>query len=120
MIQAQDFLDFARSLPRDNETDDRVCIGRAYYAAMHKALEYALKSGYQYDRKEAGGTHSNLIFYFEREGGEALLVVAELLKKLKYQRTQADYNLGDHIYSDKPVLALKRAENIFNIFNELK
>lgn len=120
MIQAQDFLDFARSLPRNNETDDRVCIGRAYYAAMHKALEYAIKNGYQYDRKEAGGTHSNLIFYFERQGGEALLVVAELLRKLKYQRTQADYNLGDHIYSDKPVLALKRAENIFNIFNELK
>ena len=95
MIQAQDFLDFARSLPRNNETDDRVCIGRAYYAAMHKALEYAIKNGYQYDR-------------------------AELLRKLKYQRTQADYNLGDHIYSDKPVLALKRAENIFNIFNELK
>lgn len=114
MIQAQDFLDFARSLPRDNETDDRVCIGRAYYAAMHKALEYAIKNGYQYDRKEAGGTHSNLIFYFERQGGEALLVVADLLKKLKRQRTQADYDLGDHIYSHKAVQALKCAENIFN------
>lgn len=114
MIQAQDFLDFARSLPRDNETDDRVCIGRAYYAAMHKALKYAVESGYQYDHKEAGSTHSNLIFYFEREGGEALLVVADLLKKLKHQRTQADYRLDLNIYSDKPVLALKRAETIFN------
>lgn len=114
MIQPQDFLDFARSLQRDNETDDRVCIGRAYYAAMHKALEYALKSGYQYNPKEAGGTHSNLISYFERQGGEALLVVADLLKKLKHQRTQADYRLDLNIYSDKPVKALKLAENIFN------
>ena len=120
MIQAQDFLDFARSLPRDNETDDRVCIGRAYYAAMHKALEYALNSGYQYNPKEAGGTHSNLILYFEQQGGETLLMVAELLKKLKHQRTQADYRLDLNIYSDKPVLALKRAEKIFNIFKELK
>lgn len=114
MIQAQDFLDFAHSLPRNNETDDRVCIGRAYYAAMHKALEYAVKSGYQYDHKEAGGTHSNLIFYFERQGGEALLVVADLLKKLKRQRIQADYRLDWDIYSNKAVQALKLAENIFN------
>ena len=114
MIQAQDFLDFARSLTRNNETDDRVCIGRAYYAAMHKALEYAVKDGYQYDHKEAGGPHSHLIFYFEREGGEALLVVADLLKKLKRKRTQADYDLDRNIYSNEAVQALKCAETIFN------
>ena len=114
MIQAQDYLDFARSLPRNNETDDRVCIGRAYYAAMHKALEYAVKDGYQYDHKEAGGPHSHLIFYFEREGGEALLVVADLLKKLKRKRTQADYDLDRNIYSNEAVQALKCAETIFN------
>lgn len=114
MIQAQDFLDFARSLPRDNETDDRVCIGRAYYAAMHKALEYAVESGYQYDHKEAGGTHSNLILYFEQQGSEALLVVADLLKKLKRKRTQADYHLDRNIYSNEAVQALKCAETIFN------
>lgn len=114
MIQAQDFLDFARSLPRNNETDDRVCIGRAYYAAMHKALEYAIKDGYQYDHREAGSTHSNLIFYFERQGGEALLVAADLLKKLKRKRTQADYHLDKNIYSNEAVQALRRAESVFN------
>ena len=114
MIQPQDFLDFARSLPRDNETDDRVCIGRAYYAAMHKALEYAVESDYQYDHKEVGGTHSNLILYFDKPGGEALLVVADLLKKLKRKRTQADYHLDRNIYSNEAVQALKCAETIFN------
>lgn len=114
MIQAQDFLDFARSLPRNNEIEDRVCIGRAYYAAMHKALEYAAKVGYQRDHKEAGSTHSNLIFYFERQGGEALLVAADLLKKLKRKRTQADYDLDKNIYSNEAVQALKRAESVFD------
>ena len=114
MIQAQDFLDFARSLPRDIVSVDRVCIGRAYYAAMHKALEYAVESDYQYDHKEAGGTHSNLILYFDQQDGEALLVVADLLKKLKRKRTQADYDLDRNIYSNEAVQALKCAETIFN------
>lgn len=45
MITAIDFLHFADSLCRnsDSETDDRVCISRAYYAAMHHALENAIK-----------------------------------------------------------------------------
>lgn len=46
MITALDFLDFADSLCQssDSETDDRVCISRAYYAAMHHALENAINN----------------------------------------------------------------------------
>lgn len=114
MIRSENFLEFARSLPDDTETDNRVCIGRAYYAAMHKALEYAVKNGYEYSKSEAGGTHSNLIFYFEREKAESAILVADLLKKLKRKRIQADYRLDENVYSGDAVQALKRAGCIFS------
>lgn len=113
MIQAENFLGFAKSMPRENETDDRVCISRAYYAAMHKALEYAVGNGYEYSNKEAGGTHSNLIFYFDRDGTESAGVVADLLKKLKRKRIQADYYLNENIYSGEAAQALRRSSCIF-------
>lgn len=113
MIQAENFLGFAKSMPREDETADRVCISRAYYAAMHKALEYAVENGYKYSSKEAGGTHSNLIFYFDRVGTESAGMVADLLKKLKRKRIQADYDLDENIYSSEATQALKRASCIF-------
>lgn len=114
MIKACDFLSFAENMKRNNEADDRVCIGRCYYASIHIALDAARKQGYEHDSKDAGGMHSNLIFHFERRESEDSGVVADLLRKLKRSRKNADYELSRNIYSDVAVTALKHAKTIFD------
>lgn len=115
MISAEDFLNFAFNMPRNSETDDRVCIGRAYYAAMHKALAYAVKDGFKYDPKDASGTHSNLIFYFERTREENGIKIADMLKKLKYSRERADYRLGESVFSHHAGKSLEQAKTVFSL-----
>ncbi len=115
MIEANDFLAFAQTMERNNETDDRVCIGRAYYAAVHFASKAAQTNGYQHDPHEAGSMHSNLIFYFERCATEDSLLVADLLKKLKRSRQQADYQLEYNIFSSAAKTALKQAQTVFDV-----
>nr|DAT12013.1 MAG TPA: protein of unknown function (DUF5618) [Caudoviricetes sp.] len=118
MIAPHDFWEFARNMPRENETDDRVCIGRAYYAAMHASLAYAVSEGYTYDPKEAGGTHGNLIFYFERKDGDAGQEVADLLRKLKRARERADYRLDESVFSADAVRALRQAQDVFALVSK--
>lgn len=117
MITAIDFLHFADSLCRnsDSETDDRVCISRAYYAAMHHALENAINKGYQRDKYDAGGTHKNLLFYYERQADDDSSLIADLLRKLKKARSRADYELSKSIYSSHAKTAIKQAEQIFSL-----
>ncbi|UNV85082.1 MULTISPECIES: HEPN domain-containing protein [Neisseria] len=115
MITAIDFLHFADSLCRNSETDDRVCISRAYYAAMHHALEKAINKGYQRDKYDAGGTHKNLIFYYERQADDDSSLIADLLKKLRKVRSRADYELVESIYSSHAKTAIKQAKEIFSL-----
>lgn len=118
MITPPDFWEFARSMPRENETDDRVCIGRAYYAAMHASLACAVSEGYAYDPKDAGGIHSNLIFYFERKDDDDNREVAFLLKKLKRARVRADYRLEENIFSGDAERALRQARDVFALVSK--
>lgn len=113
MITAQDLLNFADNLCRNNETDDRVCINRAYYAAMHKSLENAQNNGYKLDRHEAGGAHSNLIFFYEKQADDNSLLIADLLRKLKRRRQQADYCLTESVFSSHAMTAIRQAKEIF-------
>ncbi len=117
MITAMDFLDFADNLCKsgNSETDNRVCISRAYYAAMHHALENAMNKGYQRDTYDAGGTHKNLIFYYERQADDDSSLIVDLLRKLKKARSRADYELGQSIYSSHAKTAIKQAEQIFSL-----
>lgn len=115
MITPENLLRFAQSMPRKNETDFRVCISRAYYAAFHKAKCRAFQdSNYTY-KSGSGTSHKDLSDYYTEQNDEKSLLVADLLKKLKRYRVRADYRINESIDSGLVNICLKQAEEIFSI-----
>ena len=93
MIDAIEFLEYAKQCVGKSEVANRVAVSRAYYAVYHICWEVAILHGYnKYVKKQklSCGEHLRLIKFYEYKQQDE---IAGQLSTLKYQRTNADYKL---------------------------
>ncbi len=113
MIDPVEFYQFAGQLYANNkehpELENRIIIGRAYYAAFLCARAYS-----QINSSNAN-VHGQVISYFEKRNE----FVGNLLKTLKNLRQKADYRPELTLTRREAAKALKLAKNILEELNFL-
>lgn len=117
-----DFLSLAESISeRDqcSEIEYRCAISRAYYAALHSVDFFFQKSDTSM-RVDGESSHAEIIRR-AREYGNSLepgrtnaAVVAKLMWKLKADRNQADYYLGDSISESQMYDVIRRVRRVID------
>jgi uncharacterized protein (UPF0332 family) len=113
-----DLLTEAQALSADinhSESRRRTVIGRAYYAAFHALRTAAERQGYRYSRDNgfARSSHENLIEWAIHHGdAKSLVQGAVALRRLKNQRTTADYRLDDAVSLGDARMSLTKAVHL--------
>lgn len=115
-ISPTDLLELAAELLQtDSETHHRAAASRAYYAAFHRCNLLPLSPP---ATRRRGGMHARLIqemrrFRSDNAGLQAeLRSLAELLKKARDLRTNADYRLDDRFSAKTAQLLVSLAGEI--------
>ena len=112
-LKADDFYKLASKFyeqaNKENELNEayyRTIIGRAYYAAMLSARKVSNITD------SSQGTHKTVINYWKKRKR----VIGNRLEELKTYRTDADYNMEKNISQRDAGIALKRAKQILDEF----
>ena len=95
MIQASEFLEYAKQCVGKSEVANRVAVSRAYYAVYHICWEIAILHGYNEYLKNTKlncGEHEKLIKFYRHKNRQ---YIEDKLRDLKYQRVNADYKLEE-------------------------
>lgn len=122
-----DFLNLAESISQQNscsEIESRCAISRAYYAALH-SVDFFFQKTEMDMRIEGESSHAEIIRR-AREYGRGIqpgrtnaAVVAKLMSRLKADRNQADYRLGDSIDSIQMQDVILRVKRVMNECEEI-
>jgi hypothetical protein len=129
VINVDDIATLARGLcgSSPNEARIRCAIGRAYYAAYHCCLSAAAKwcGPLTQDEEKGKGSHEKLYYRLQHHGkkqemGADLRSIAEEAKKLRFHRTQADYELNIQITQNDLSRSIKHMQNVLDQFSDLE
>ena len=121
MTTATDLLNEAKLLNRDaakTEARRRTIIGRAYYAAYHKALEHPASKDFAFEpgkRDSHGryrGRHQQLIEILKQSKDPLIKNVGRKLETLRLRRNDADYDLSSPLKRDLESDSIALAEEI--------
>lgn len=113
-----DLLTEAQALSADithSEARRRTVVSRAYYAAYHALLTAAAREGYRYGRENgrSPGSHENLIEWaIHHSDAKSLTQSAVALRRLKNQRTKADYRLTETVTFNDAQASLTKAVHL--------
>lgn len=115
-------LTTARGLSSDEsktESDLRSAVSRAYYSAFHCAKELLEKFGIKFSK--GGGVHDKIISILENCNGiDDSKKAGSMLRDLKGDRNDADYNLTDTKFSklSNAELRISTANDICDLIGE--
>ena len=123
-VRPRDLLDQAKSLQSGaGEVSARGSISRAYYAALHRALEIVPQG---VGRDDERNTHQQVIDAVDRlgrgiaPGRQAAIQIGRLLRQLRKSRVLADYQLAEDLSPDEAETAIGRAEKLFGLCSEVE
>jgi uncharacterized protein (UPF0332 family) len=106
-INVNDFLVFAKSLPKDSEINCRNSVSRAYYSAYHSCL-----SVYKPASNADGGVHGKLISALKGSPSSQERSIGFILEQLKKLRTTADYFLSENVSKADADTAIAQTEKL--------
>lgn len=119
-ITNQDFMEAAQRMiiTGATEIDFRNSASRAYYAAYHSAKE--LISAKKKSINFSAGVHQQLIISLETSSESKIREVGKLLKTCKAVRAHADYELSKLFNKNRAQTAIRLAEELLKISNEIQ
>lgn len=129
-MDAQDFLSLVESWGCDAASDEavlRTATSRAYYAALHRALDALPGNFFPPSEKRRGtGSHNAVVdgysAWARSFGGGAnspVAIVAKQLPRMKLSRVRADYHLNDNYPLEDCVATLGRSRKVFDELGKL-
>jgi uncharacterized protein (UPF0332 family) len=114
-VSIQEILDFASKLASEGaEIDWRNSVGRAYYAAYHRAKITVVLCPSNDHLKM--GDHERIHERFDLHGTKSAKAISIALQNLKRYRRMADYEIGDPFEKS---LAIMQIENCKRLFDRL-
>ena len=110
----QDFLTLAQKLSNSEEEIERRCaISRAYYAALHLAIEAKEKCPPIHADTHRGGSHEATIQrYAQHTSSTSAMKVGYVLRSMRNKRESADYDLSGICLASDVTLQIKDAQRI--------
>lgn len=110
-VSAQDILDFATRLSgADKEIDWRNSVGRAYYAAYHRAkVTVELCPSNAHLRM---GDHERVHDRFDLHGAKSAKAISISLQNLKRYRRIADYEIEDPFEKSLAVMQIENCKKL--------
>ena len=115
-VSPADFLTSAESLAASANKDEmmqRNVLSRAYYAAYHKALEFAPDQ--KANSNETGMHRRYIEQLLQNKSGSIERKIAEKLKSMYGRRIKADYHLYKDIALDDVPVQLHSARSLFEL-----
>jgi hypothetical protein len=101
----------------DSEAERRTSIGRSYYTLFNILHQSLSSRGVPF--RSSGADHGHLVDYLTRCRHREAARIGGMLRDLRIQRNQADYDMNITIDTRQSQLAYQRAQNAVDIFNAL-
>jgi hypothetical protein len=112
------FLDIAQQWQAsDSEAERRTSIGRSYYTLFNILRQSLSSRGVPFH--SSGADHGHLVDYLTRCRHREAARIGGILKDLRIQRNQADYDMNITINTSQSQLAYRRAQDAIDRFNAL-
>lgn len=116
-IAPKDLLAFSESLVSStDEVTLRAAASRAYYAAYHHSLSYAIENEIEILKappEERAGVHGDLIYTFRQHSAENIRQAAYSLQQAKDIRSKADYKLQSNLVNNDVQLVIAYTRKVF-------
>ena len=112
-MDAMEFFIYAQNSIGQSEMANRNAASRAYYAAYHICLNFALEKNFDFIEGK-GSYHAQLIQFYQSHPGRHYQAVGKILRRMRSTRTHADYYLDcpfTHYHAQKQ---LYEARLLFN------
>lgn len=117
-IAPKDLLAFSESLVSStDEVTLRAAASRAYYAAYHHSLYYAIENEIEILKappEERAGVHGDLIYTFRLHSAGNVKRASHALQSAKDIRSKADYRLSQNLVSNDVKLAIFYTQKVFS------
>lgn len=112
------FLDIAQQWQvSDSEAERRTSIGRSYYTLFNILRQSLSSRGVHF--RSGSDVHRQLVDYLTRCRHREAARIGGILKDLRVQRNQADYDMNITINTSQSQLAYRRAQDAIDRFNAL-
>jgi uncharacterized protein (UPF0332 family) len=112
------FLDIAQQFQASNsEAERRTSIGRSYYTLFNILRQSLFSRGVRFS--SSGADHRQLVDYLTQCRNQEAARIGGILKDLRVQRNQADYDMNITIDTNQSQLAYRRAQDAVDRFNAL-
>ena len=112
------FLDIAQEWQAsDSEAERRTSIGRSYYTLFNILRQSLSARGVHFS--SGSDVHRQLVDYLTRCRHREAARIGGMLRDLRIQRNQADYDMNITINTSQSQLAYRRAQNAVDRFKAL-